>query len=241
MDENRKEIPQELKELYRYQARIRAGSTVRQPVKENNLKYMWTLTYKDEITSREIALDDFKKFMKRLSYHTGANVPYVAVTEVQKQREKKTGKPVLHFHMAIDRYIDIELLRKSWGHGYVYVSTYEDGKKISGDKNSVGSYLSKYLKKDMEENPENEGKKMYLNSHGLKRPEKGHGVVNDEEKSEIQAISHNYEITEDISGSNLNLPKLIHQSQQNIKEIEYEAIKHIEMAVAEDKINAAYQ
>ncbi len=215
MDENRNDITQEMKEQYRYQARIRAGSTVRQLVKENDLKIMWTLTYKNDVTNRETALNDFEKFIKRLSYKQGRKIPYVAVTEVQKKREEKTGKAVLHFHMATNKYIDFKEMTAIWGHGYVYYSTYANGKKISGDKSSVASYLSKYLKKDMEENPENEGKKMYLNSQGLRRPEKGHGVVTEEEKNEIEAIAHNYEINENITGSNLNLPKLIYKANQD--------------------------
>ncbi len=218
MSDNISPISQERKELYRYQARIRAGSNIRQLVKENNLKYMWTLTYADEITSREIALDDFKKFIKRLTYQIGDKIPYVAVTEVQKARQRKTGTAVLHFHMAIDRFIDIKALYKAWKHGFVFVSTYENGKKISGDKNSVASYLSKYLKKDMEENPQNEGKKMYLNSKGLNRPNKGHGVATDEEREDIKKLANNYEINEEISGSNMNFSKLIRIATINREE-----------------------
>jgi hypothetical protein len=232
MDENKAPIPQEKKELYRYQARIRAGSNIRQLVKENNLKYMWTLTYAADVTSRETALYDFVKFMKRLSYQIGAKIPYVAVTEVQKGRMKKTGKAVLHFHMAIDRFIDIKKLEKAWKHGYVFVSTYENGKKISGDKNSVASYLSKYLKKDMEENPENEGKKMYLNSQGLKRPEKGHGVVTDEARNEIKEIASNYDINEEISGSNLNPTKLARETNNEINKQIFETIPTYENVIA---------
>lgn len=203
-------LPEEKKELYRYQARIRAGSTIRQLVKENNLRYMWTLTYRNDVTSRDEALNDFILFVKRLSYALGKKIDYVAVIEVQKKRKEKTGKAVLHFHMATNLFIKHELMEEKWRHGYVYVSTYTDGKKIQG-KNDVGSYLSKYLKKDMEENPELAGKKMYLNSRGLRRPNKGHGVATDEDKEEVAQVAKNFEIAEGITGSSLNIKELINK------------------------------
>jgi len=209
IDINRKPINHDRKELYRYQARMRAGSVVRQLVKENDLKYMWTLTYKDEITNRESATNDFKNFVKRLSYVTGEKIEYVAVIEIQKKRYKKTGTPVLHFHMAINKYIKFPVIAKAWSHGWVFVSTYSDGKKIEG-KNSISSYLSKYLKKDMEENQQFEGKKMYLNSRGLKRPNRGHGVASETEREELQEIADNFVIDEErgLKGSIIDVNKI---------------------------------
>lgn len=208
MKTDKSQVSEERKELYRYQARLRAGSNIRQLVKENNLGYMWTLTYKADVSDREQALYDFKKFILRLNYHLKSKIPYVAVTEVQKKRYKRTGTPVLHFHMAIDRYIDFDLLTETWAHGYVYVSKYESGQKIEG-KDDISKYLSKYLKKDMEDNPQLEGKKLYLNSKGLKRPNKGHGVATKEEKNEITSVTGSYEIAEGVSGSSVNMNKIL--------------------------------
>lgn len=173
--------------LYREQARIRAGSTVRRLVKENDLYIMWSLSYAADVIDRDRALNDFKNFVKRLNYQLGEKIPYVAVVEVQKKRQARTGKAVLHFHMAIDRYIKKEQLQQIWKHGNVFFTNFKDTKeRISGSVQSVAGYMSKYLKKDMEDNPEMAGRKMYLNSHGLRRPIKGHGIVTDHDAQEMQ-------------------------------------------------------
>jgi hypothetical protein len=199
---DKKQITEEIKEMYREQARTRAGSNIRKLVKENNLYIMWSLTYGLEVENRDAALKDFKKFIQRLNYNLGAKIPYVAVIEVQKKREKRTGKSVLHFHMAIDRYIEKKKLQEIWGHGNVFFTKFKDSKEIvSGDKNSVAFYLSKYLKKDMQDNPNLAGRKMYLCSQGLKRPNKGYGVLTIEDIEEIKRDSKKeYEIAEGIKG-----------------------------------------
>jgi len=197
--------------LYREQARIRAGSTVRRLVKANNLYIMWSLTYAAEVIDREKALYDFKKFMLRLNYQLGEKIPYVAVIEVQRKREAKTGKPVLHFHMAIDRYIAKKQLQEIWGHGNVFFTNFKDSKeRISGTVESVAGYMSKYLKKDMQDNPEMAGRKMYLNSKGLKRPNKGHGIITADEAKDIQNSSeYTREIKDGVTFGILNAKKLI--------------------------------
>lgn len=197
-------VPAEKRELYRNQARIRAGQKVYELADENDLRIMWTLTYEREEEKRKIALNDFKTFIKRLNYHLDRKVPYVAVIEVQKEREKKTGKAVLHFHMATDKYIDQKLLAKVWGHGYVKPSKFKDGTTISGNKKAVAMYLSKYLKKDMEDNPDLVGQKMYLNSKGLKRPPRGSGIVDKEQFDRLEADGlvkgYNIKDREDLRG-----------------------------------------
>lgn len=194
---DKKQIEEEIRELYRNQARARAGSMVRKLIKENNLHIMWSLSYGLEIEDRDIALSDFKRFIQRLNYYLGVNIPYIAVIEIQKRRQKRTGKKVLHFHMAIDRFIKKKDLQDIWGHGNVFFTKFKDsGEVVSGNKNSVAHYLSKYLKKDMEDNPNIAGKKMYLSSKGLKRPEKGHGILTIEGMEEIQkeaALTHEIE------------------------------------------------
>ncbi len=174
-------IEKEKKELYREQARNRAGQSVSHLIYENSLTKMWTLTYEKEITDRKQALDDFKKFVMRLSYNLQKKIDYVAVIEVQKKRQEKTGKAVLHFHMAMRNfYIEKEYFQQLWGHGNVRFSTFADGRRIPNSKQAVATYMSKYLKKDMIDNPKLAGQKMYLNSQGLKRPPKGHGILEDE-------------------------------------------------------------
>lgn len=209
--EEQREITEERKELYRYQARHRAGQKIFHLVHENELSKMWTMTYGDEaVTDRKQALNDFKKFIKRLSYKLDKKIKYVAVMEIQKQREKKTGKAVLHFHMAMeDFYIKKSDFQEIWGHGNVSFSRYKDGRKIENSKTAVATYMCKYLKKDMEDNEQMAGQRMYLNSKGLKRPPKGNGIVDEEKFNTMRNSGFGYEIKDrpDLEGFNINFNK----------------------------------
>lgn len=210
--ENKPELSEETKELYREQARNRAGQTIGHLVDENDLSKMWTLTYAKEVNDRDQALNDFKLFMKRLNYHLDKKVPYVAVIEVQREREKKTGKAVLHFHLATDnRYIEKSKFQEIWGHGNVRFSTYKDGRTIPGDRKAVATYMSKYLKKDMQDNPDLAGRKMYLASKGLKRPPRTNGILQPENWLRLEQSCTGYEIKgrPDIKGYNLNPKKIL--------------------------------
>lgn len=210
MMEDQRELPEERKELYRYQARNRAGQNIYHLIHENDLSKMWTLTYgEEEVTDRKQALKDFKKFIQRLNYKLDKKIKYIAVMEVQKEREKKYGKPVLHFHMAMeDFYIKKSYFQEIWGHGNVSYSKYKDGRKIENNKVAVASYMSKYIKKDMEDNEQLAGQKMYVNSKGLKRPPKGNGIGEDELFNRMESDSlvnkFNIEGREELRGYSIN-------------------------------------
>jgi hypothetical protein len=147
-------------------ARIRAGSTVRELIKANELDKHWVLTYAVPVIERAQATKDFVNFIQRLNYKlSGNNIPYVAVLEIQEERAEKYGDKVWHFHLATNRYIKHSIMLKAWGHGGVRVKKHETG------TDGVASYLTKYLKKDMEKYEAAE-KKRYLCSKGLKRAEK---------------------------------------------------------------------
>lgn len=80
----------------------------------------------------------FAKLRVYLQRTYGAAPRYIRVLEFQKN-----GNP--HFHILIDRYIDIEWIRKSWvavGGGYMV-----DIQLV--DIHRVGPYVSKYLTKEL--------------------------------------------------------------------------------------------
>ena len=206
-----KHITEEKRELYRYQARNRAGQNIYYLVRENNLKKMWTLTYAENMQDRQRALRDFENFIKRLNYQIGRKINYVAVIEHQK-------RGAIHFHMAMeDFYIKKDYFQEIWTHGNVAFSTYKDGRKIEKSKQSVAHYMMKYLKKDMKENPQLTGKKMYLNSKGLKRPPKGNGVANEKIFKGLETICHTYDIKgkENLKGYKLNTTTIPNQLDIN--------------------------
>jgi len=172
-----KEITKERKELYKYQARMRAGSRIRELIKENNLRYHWTLTYKENMTDRKTAVNDFNLFMKRLNYRLKwGSLAYVAVMERQK-------RGAIHFHLALNKRIEFETMGNVWGLGFVMVS------QFSGELDRVAGYMSKYLKKEMENDLNDEGDKLYFNSKGLARPKKGQGMLTSQELQEIKNIA----------------------------------------------------
>ena len=150
--------------LYQQQAAVRAGTSIRELILANKLCYLWTMTFADEIEDRDFAMDEMKKFIKRLRWR-GYKLPYVAVMEVQEERAKKYGVDVIHFHLATNERVKIEDLKKAWGKGYVFVSEH------NGELFKVASYISKYVRKGFDdERVRSAEKKRYLCSRGLKRP-----------------------------------------------------------------------
>jgi hypothetical protein len=80
----------------------------------------------------------FAKLRVYLQRHYGVSLQYIRVLEFQKN-----GNP--HFHILIDRYIEIAWIRKAWvavGGGYMI-----DIRLV--DVHRVSRYLSKYLTKDL--------------------------------------------------------------------------------------------
>lgn len=146
----------------------RAGAEVKELILQNKLLYHWTLTYDenhlDTGQDRGKIMLDFNRFTQVLRDKVGA-YKYLAVLEVQEGRYKRTGNRVWHIHFAVDRFMDIELLSKLWGRGYVFISRHENNQE--GLK-QVASYLSEYIKKDIQ-NYHLPGKKRYLCSQGLDR------------------------------------------------------------------------
>ncbi len=175
---------EDTKRKYQRQSAIRAGTRIRELVLANGLRYLWTLTYRDEVTDRCQVAKDFTLFVMRLSYALGEKVHYVAVIEVQEKRAAKTGKDILHMHMAVNGYIEKEVMERTWGHGYTFVS------KHSEDILRVAGYMSKYVKKGFEdERVRVKEKKRYFNSKGLIRPERQALYMSDEEVREIERVA----------------------------------------------------
>ena len=123
-----------------------------------------TLTYTDEMEDRKQALIDFDRFVKRLRRKHGY-FKHITVLEIQHKREEKTGKRVIHLHMATFGlpYVPNAELGRIWSHGFVRINrqrAYEN----------PGQYMAKCISKDFA-GEENNGKKMCLVSKGLHHPE----------------------------------------------------------------------
>ena len=128
-----------------------------------------TLTFKEDIKDRQIALERFKNFTKRYKYHFQEPLKYIGVMELQNGSErhgktKDTARNVWHFHIIVfnERKLNLkEFDRDIWQNGHC------NTKKIDSTDN-IGRYLMKYITK--EENEIGLHKKYVLRSQGLKKP-----------------------------------------------------------------------
>ncbi len=100
-------------------------------------KCKWvTLTYKENMTDTKQLYKDFEKFHKRLKYKFG-DYEYINTCEPQ-------GRGAWHCHILLifkDKapYIKNDDMCQIWGQGYTKT------KKLSGDINNLGAYLTAYL------------------------------------------------------------------------------------------------
>lgn len=134
-----------------------------------------TLTFRDHVTDRAFAMNEFKKFMKRLNKRQKdkgrETVQYLGVIEYTKQ-----GR--IHFHVVLFNcaYIPKSELETVWENGFVQIN------QIHGMNGSaVARYVTKYMAKqfqNMEEDlaewlrlgQETEKQKDYFTSRNLKKP-----------------------------------------------------------------------
>ncbi len=111
------------------------------------------LSYRKNV-SDEVALEEFKKFQRRLRYCIKKNslpeLKYVSVTERGK------GKP--HHHIVMN-FTDAETIRKIWGNGGMYITNL-----WSKDYEDLAEYITK-------ETIRNEHGKRWSQSRNLKKPD----------------------------------------------------------------------
>lgn len=177
MESKRVVSPEQKKSSNNY----RACSNIRRLIKCNELVYHWVLTYKEAGKDRREVSKDFKKFIQRLNYSYGQKVPYVVVIELQKKREKKHNEKALHFHFVTSERIPFKKFQECWKNGFVLVKRHN-----GSNASKIASYLSKYLKKEIDEDGIRDVKqKRYFVSKGLKKPEKIEFYLTEEQKKEL--------------------------------------------------------
>lgn len=126
-----------------------------------------TLTTKENIQNRDEFNNLFKSFIKRFNYHVfntkKRKLKYIAVLEKQK-------RGAWHAHILLFQvpYVPHALLLKLWGLGAVRIN------KLNhlDDSSNAGRYVVKYMEKGIgQELLESFGKKSYLSSRNLKKPQ----------------------------------------------------------------------
>lgn len=126
-----------------------------------------TITTKENVQSRDEFTMLFEKFIKRFNYQVynskKAVLRYLAVLEQQ-------ARGAFHAHILLFScpYIPHKELLAIWGHGSVRIN------KLGhlDDSSNAGRYVVKYMEKGIGQGLlENFGKKSYLASRNLKKPE----------------------------------------------------------------------
>lgn len=151
----------------RFDSLTRTRQNIRRIINSNTdfTKFV-TLTFADEGVKLDVAHKCFKTFIQRLTYNY-KNIKYLSVVEFQKDvdfhgKVKKKGGSV-HYHLLVNKYIPSKKLETIWGNGFVQIN------KIKGI-NNIGSYVSKYMRKDITD-PRLFGRKVYFCSKNVLRPE----------------------------------------------------------------------
>ncbi|MGC4379452.1 protein Rep [Fictibacillus sp. Mic-4] len=153
-----RECKNKTKESYTRSNSVRCRNMIRRLCLANfdNKSKFVTLTFAENMQCLDTAHKQFKQFIQRMRYKYGT-FKYIAVIEFQK-------RGAIHYHMMSDLpYIPNEKLAKIWRHGFVRINN------ISKVDN-VGAYMVKYMLKDVEDD-RLAGRKAYLYSKGLTRPE----------------------------------------------------------------------
>lgn len=183
--ENKRDIPEWIKELERKRQGERNGRAARASFRRLCLANFTgqtnfiTLTFADgatfsngkPINIRSIVDTNkaFDQFMKRLRRAFGSDFKFAVVTEFQD----KTRNGVIHYHMLADlgikwsneeecKRLEREFSSKYWKHGFV------DLKDVNHVDN-IGAYMSKYMAKRMDDE-RLAGKKAYRTSMNCERP-----------------------------------------------------------------------
>lgn len=149
----------------------RAKKNVRMCCKSIGADRLVTLTYRENMIDRELALRHWKAFCRRLGKHRQFH--YVAVIEEQK-------RGALHFHVAVRGRQNYVLLRSIWQRilgrgqsgeqmGQVNVrDPHRFGFGVNG-AHKLASYIAKYCSKEME--CRRIDQKRYFRSRGIVLPE----------------------------------------------------------------------
>ena len=129
---------------------VRAKGRVRRYCRANRIRFLWTLTYSTEPSTRAQVTKHLRTFFKRLGTHFG-RLPLIAVIE------RGTKSDRLHVHFGAARFLSFETIDKIWPHGWVHVG---DPRKLPGrvPVRRLAAYLAKYVAKDLDAGAEGDAK-----------------------------------------------------------------------------------
>lgn len=153
-----------------------------------------TLTTKANIQDRDEFNSKLKTFIKRFNYHVfntkKSKLTYLAVLERQKR-----GAWHAHILLFSVPYVPHKELLGIWGHGAVRINKLEH----LDDSSNAGRYVVKYMEKGIgQELLESFGKKAYLSSRNLKRPEEAKIFLKDKLEFDSSVVLYETEYSSKI-------------------------------------------
>lgn len=159
------------KEQNEKRAQARAKGEIRRKCLSIQADHLVTLTYRDNIEDRDRVLTDLERLRRMLS-RCGYPMPYVAVLECQK-------RGAIHPHLAVRGFQDIRLLRRCW---YKIVGKAQGQVNVRGPRPGtspvkLARYLSKYISKDIDNQPREFEEHRYFCSLGIAVPTEQYQVV----------------------------------------------------------------
>lgn len=122
---------------------------------ELNLKPMHmliTLTYAENMQDYDVAVADFKRFIRRLG-----NPEYLRVIELQK-------RGAIHFHVIIFDFLNTDLVFDSWEFGIVDIKDIEEF-----NVDALANYFGKYVAQLEKGQVVKSGRRIFTTSRGVKR------------------------------------------------------------------------
>lgn len=148
-----------------------------------------TLTFRESVTSYDMALAEWQLFLKRLRHlYPGKNLKYICVWEYQKKRGEKEHIEkggVFHFHALMNLgYIQQKTLEKIWNQGFIYIERLENDRNREKAIRYTMKYCVKELTGQIENGESTRGRRLFFTSNNLSKP-----VVNvSEKKPDIEEI-----------------------------------------------------
>lgn len=119
----------------------RACAAVRRSCRANAGRFLWTLTYAEEPADRATIVKHLRRFYEAAQGVYG-RLWLLAVIE----EGAELGR--FHVHFAAGRFLGLEVIRRLWGRGHVFVG---DPRKLPGkvSPRKLAGYLAKYTAKSI--------------------------------------------------------------------------------------------
>ncbi len=179
-----------------------------------------TLTFRDSVTSYDVAVAEWQLFLKRLRHlYKDTRLKYICIWEYQQKRSRREHIEkggIFHFHALMNLgYIEHAVLERIWRQGFVFVQKIPDGEQREKTIRYTVKYCTKELISRIESGEDIRGQRLFFTSNNLLRP-KAYPI---EEKLNLTDIIFTH------------LEDMVTDGSYDIKDEHDEIINHVDYAV----------